>query len=84
MTVPIRLKLREFFEANNLRPAHVEQYAREKTSYRLGENTVYRMMGNSVPKRLDMEALGSILASASALLGREVNISEVLEWHPES
>jgi hypothetical protein len=80
MSMAIRLNLREFLEANNLKPARVEQHAREILKLPLGENTIYRMMGNTEPKRLDVEALNSIMASASDLLGRSVTVADLLAY----
>lgn len=79
----IRLNLREFLESNNLKPARVEHHAREVLGLTLGENTIYRMMGNTEPKRLDVDALSSIMAAAADLLGRPVTVADLLAYQPE-
>ena len=81
--VSVQFTLKEFLAANQLRAAQVERNAREKLGLPLGENTIYRMMRNSTPRKLDVEALNSILESLSDLLGREIKVDEIIIFHSE-
>ena len=78
MAVTIRVILGDFLKANSLRALHVEQNARKKLGYALGENSIYRMLKREQQDKLDMRNINAILESCSDLLGRKVDISEIL------
>ena len=80
MGVTIRLLLKEFFAANKLRPLHVEAAAIKQLGLPLGENTIYRMMKNPEPQKIDAVTLDSILRGSSYLLGRPVKIEELVTF----
>lgn len=78
MAVTIRVVLGDFLKANKLRPLHVEQNARKKLGYALGENSIYRMIGRKQQDKLDMRSINAILESCSDLLGRKVELGEIV------
>lgn len=74
----IRLNLKEFLEANNLRVSQVEVTAREKLALPLGQNTLYRMIAKERIEKIDLVAMNSVLESLSELTGRHIQLSDVL------
>lgn len=89
MTVTIRIKLKEFLNTHKLRPLHVENRARELDEARgvnppLGRNTMYRIMGNPEPGKLEMRTMNSILNALTDMLKRPVTIEEIIEFVPDA
>ena len=80
MTVAIRLTLREFLESHQLRVSQVETTAREKLGLPLGQNTLYRMMSKDRIEKIDLVAVNSVLESLSVLVGRDIQLGEILEF----
>ncbi len=80
MGVAIRLTLREFLEANNLRVSQVEVTAREKLSLPLGQNTLYRMLSKERISKIDLVAVNSILESLSSLTGRTIRLNDIFDF----
>ncbi|WP_295816559.1 hypothetical protein [uncultured Deinococcus sp.] len=76
----IRLTLREFLEANNLRVSQVEVTAREKLSLPLGQNTLYRMLSKERISKIDLVAVNSILESLSSLTGRTIRLNDIFDF----
>lgn len=80
MAVAIRLTLREFLEAHQLKVVQVETTARDRLGLPLGQNTLYRMMSKGRIEKIDLVAVNSVLESLSELIGRDVQLSEILEF----
>jgi len=80
MTVAIRLTLKEFLEAHELKALQVENNARDKLGLPLGQNTIYRMMAKERIGKIDLVAVNSILESLSDLTGRQVDLSDILTF----
>lgn len=80
MGVAIRLTLKEFLEVNGLKVSQVETMARDKLGLPLGQNTLYRMMSKDRLEKIDLVAVNSVLESLSALVDRDVQINEILEF----
>lgn len=80
MAVAIRLTLKEFLEAHQLKALQVESNAREKLGLPLGQNTIYRMMAKDRVGKIDLVAVNSILESLSDLTGKTVELGDILEF----
>lgn len=80
MSVAIRLTLKEFLEAHHLKVSQVETTARDKLDLPLGKNTLYRMMSKDRIEKIDLVAVNSVLESLSDLVGRDVQLGEILEF----
>ena len=79
----IKLKLKELLEELRIKPLTVEQAARQDLGYKLGENSIYRILKTDSPKQINLESLTAIIHTLRHLTGREVSISDLLEYVPE-
>lgn len=76
----IKLKLEQLLTDLRVKPRTVEKVAREDLGYKLGENTVYRVLSTDSPKQVNLETLTAIIHAIRHHTGRDIQISDVLEY----
>ena len=76
----MQLKLAALLDALNVKPRTVEHVARHELGYKLGENTIYRVLATNQPKQLNMETLTAIIHALRHHTGRDIQVADVLEY----
>ncbi len=76
----IKLKLEQLLTDLRVKPRTVEQIAREDLGYKLGENTIYRILSTDTPKQVNLESLTAIIHALRHHTGRPITVADVLEY----
>ncbi len=73
--MPMRWKLDEFLKSHSITVYALAQ----KTEGRLTRTTLYNLT-NKPQKRIDLETLNVLISTLSEMLGREVELTELLRY----
>lgn len=75
-------QLPQLLDHHGLKPRQVETEA-IRLGFPLGHNTIYRLVQESGPSRIDLGTLLALIEALRSLIGAQVTVSDILEYQED-
>jgi DNA-binding Xre family transcriptional regulator len=80
LTMPTRWKLKEFLDTHKITVYRLSQ----ATGSGIARNSLYNLVQDEPPKRLEIKTLDVLIPALRQLTGRDVQVDDLLEYTEET